>query len=483
MGNNLIAFVLLPIIFALLAILARKGAAILSVMAATLLSGFAGYLYFVKPLDGMLFGNFGPELMLDSFSLLLLITANLVAALVFVYSSSYAKKFNRPDLFFGLFLVLLAGINGTLLAADFVWLYIFLEIAAVSAYILVAFEGGRRQLQASFKYFILGEIASIFILVGAGLVYKMSGSFNFFAAASAIPENITLSKGLAIALFIAGFGTKAAIMPFHAWLPDAHSAAPSPVSAILSGVIIKVLGVYCLARVLFNIVGIDQGIAFVILVLSAISIIIAGILSLGQNDIKRIMAYSSISQVGYIALGLFLMVPSGLIGAIFHIFNHAFMKSLLFLNAGAIETQTGKRNLAELGGIREKMPVSAATSLVGSFAISGLPPFNGFWSKVMIILACVQTGNLLFALIAVIGSLLTMGAYFKMQKNVFFGELKSSLSNIKEAPLAMCFSMTVLAVICLAIGLAFPMVLKMLIKPAAAALAGGKQYFMMVKGG
>jgi multicomponent Na+:H+ antiporter subunit D len=197
---------------------------------------------------------------------------------------------------------------------------------------------------------------------------------------------------------------------------------------------------------------------------------------------KRLMAYSSISQVGYIILGLSLGTPLGILGGLFHLFNHAFMKGLLFLNAGAVEKQTGSRDLRELGGLKEKMPFTAFTSLVGSLAISGVPPFNGFWSKLFIIVACVQTGNLWLAAAAVFGSILTMAAFLKIQKYAFFGQLKDKYKDLKEAPLAMNLSLGVLALACLVMGLAFTLVIGFLINPAVVAVANGVGYSRMVLG-
>jgi multicomponent Na+:H+ antiporter subunit D len=222
----------------------------------------------------------------------------------------------------------------------------------------------------------------------------------------------------------------------------------------------------------------------VITLLAAISIVLAGILSIGQKDIKRLMAYSSISQIGYIFLGLGLCVPIGIFGAIFHLFNHAFMKSLLFLTAGSVEQATGSRDMDELSGLRQRMPITSVTSLMGSLAISGVPPFNGFWSKFLIIIACAQSGHLWLGLCAVIGSILTLGAYLKMQKEVFFGPLPEKYAQVKESPVAMAFSMISLAVICLGIGLAFPFVMDKLINPAVSVVMQGTNYYpSLLKGG
>ena len=174
--------------------------------------------------------------------------------------------------------------------------------------------------------------------------------------------------GFCSALFLAGFGLKAAIVPFHSWLPDAHPSAPAPISAMLSGVLIKVSGVYAMTRIFLNVFGLTPALTTVLTVLGIVSIFVGALAALGQNDIKRMLAYSSISQIGYVVLGLGIGTPLGILGGLFHLFNHALFKSLLFLNAGAIEQSTGTRSLDKMGGLAKRMPLTAATIAIG-FAV------------------------------------------------------------------------------------------------------------------
>ncbi|HVN67783.1 MAG TPA: proton-conducting transporter membrane subunit [Candidatus Sulfotelmatobacter sp.] len=484
MNKILIVLIALPLLSALLSLLLPRIGNWLAGLTVLALTVITGWLYLLRPFNNLiLFNKFGVVLVLDGFSHLLLITANLTALFIILYAWAYAGKYRNQAWFFALFLALLAGINGVALAGDLIWLFVFLELAALSAYLLVAFGNKREQLEASVKYLLIGEGASLLILIGCGLVHQLTGTFNMSTAAVLLAGGGNHWKTVAALLFIAGFGTKAALMPFHFWLPDAHSAAPAPVSAILSGVIIKALGVYALARVLFNVIGLTPHLAFLLTTLGLISIIFGGLLAVGQWDMKRLMAYSSISQIGYIFLGLGLATPLGILGALFHLFNHALMKSLLFLNAGAVEQIAGTRDLRELGGLRKKLPATATTSLIGTLAISGVPPFNGFWSKLFIIIACVQAGQPWFALAAVIGSLLTMGAFLRVQQYGFFGSLKKELAQITEAPLAMTTAMVSLAALCLLVGLTFPLVISLLINPAVVALSNGLGYGRMIIGG
>jgi multicomponent Na+:H+ antiporter subunit D len=254
-------------------------------------------------------------------------------------------------------------------------------------------------------------------------------------------------------LFLAGFGLKAAIAPFHAWLPDAHSSAPSPVSAVLSGVFIKTLGIYAMCRVFFNVLGPSGGLLWALMMLGTLSMAAGALLAIAQTDIKRMFAYSSISQIGYIAFALGIGTPLAVFGALFHLFNHAVFKSLLFFNAGAIEYCTGERSLDRLGGLNKKLPVTGWTSLAASMGISGIPPLAGFWSKLIIIIAAVQAGHFILALIAVLASIITLAYYMKFQSFAFLGGLNEAWTNIKEAPLGMKLPMLILALMCLAGGL------------------------------
>jgi multicomponent Na+:H+ antiporter subunit D len=282
-------------------------------------------------------------------------------------------------------------------------------------------------------------------------------------------------------LFLMGFGLKAALVPFHAWLPDAHPSAPAPISAMLSGVLIKSLGVYAICRIFFNVLGFTPEVSNILLFLGALSMVIGVFLAIGQWDFKRLLAYHSISQIGYVILGIGLGTPLGILGGLFHLFNHSVFKSLLFLNSGAVEYSTGTRDLKEMGGLAQKMPVTGTTSLFASMAIAGIPPFNGFWSKLIIIVACVQAGRYGYAVWAVIASVLTLASFMKVMKYAFFDKLKEKWAGIKEVPFFMKISMAALALVCLVGGvLAYGKIDEMFLGKAADALLEGVKYAAVV---
>ena len=418
----------------------------------------------------------GIDLRLDPLASLLLIAVNVVGLTAGLYSVEYMRRYTAKHRYYSLFLFLMAGMNGVILAGDLFNLYVLMEIAAVASYALVAFGGEHEELEASFKYAVLGTLSSTFILIGIGLVYGITGTLNMAHIASRVSE-IGMNAPLlfALALFLCGFGLKAALVPFHTWLPDAHPSAPAPVSAILSGVLIKAIGVYVLARLIYNVFGSVEGLLAVLRWLGVISMVVGGLLAMGQWDIKRLFAYSSISQVGYIVLGFGIGTPLGVVGALYHLINHSIFKALLFLNAGAVEYATGTRNLKELGGLNRTMPVTSATSLVASMSIAGIPPFNGFWSKLIIIVACVQGGFYGFASVAVAMSIVTLAYQLKVQRNVFFEAPPVASVPSQGEPRLMAAAMILLAIGCVALSLLVTAGLSspFLVDPAKNTLMGG----------
>jgi len=425
----------------------------------------------------------GINLVLDGLSLLMLIVVNLIAFFATLYSISYMKRFTAKSKFYSLFMLMLAGMNGVVLTGDFFNLFVFLEVASIASYALVAFGVEAEELEASFKYMVMGSVASILILFSVGLLYGLTGSLNMADIAGIIQGKENLLLSFSLVLFLAGFGLKAAIIPFHAWLPDAHPSAPAPISAMLSGVLIKALGIYTITRVFFNVYGMTLQLSWALMILGIISMIGGGLLAIRQTDFKRLLAYSSISQIGYIMIGLGCGNYWGLLGALFHLFNHASFKALLFLNSGAVEYSTGTRKLEEMGGLSKVMPVTGATSTIGSLSISGIPPFNGFWSKLFIIIGLVQAGHFVLTVLTILVSVLTLAYYLKVQRFAFFGNLKDRWAQIKEVPRTMCISMIVLAIICIGTGILFYPLMKIVLEPAVTVLQEGTKYSVLILGG
>ncbi len=416
-------------------------------------------------------------MVLDGLTSFMLVTVNLVSFLITIYSISYMEKYTDKFRFYTLFMLMLAGMNGIIVTGDLFNLFVFLEIASIASYALVAFGTEAEELEASFKYAIMGSVASSFILLGIALLYSYTSTLNMADISLVLSSKGTgLIINFVAVLFLAGFGLKAALVPFHAWLPDAHPSAPAPISAMLSGVFIKTLGVYALCRVFFNILGVSSRILFILVILGVISMVVGAVLAIAQRDIKRMFAYSSISQIGYIIFALGIGSPLAILGGLFHLFNHAIFKSLLFLNSGAIEYSTGTRDLKRLGGLNSQLPITGYTSLLGSMSISGIPPLGGFWSKLIIIIAALQQRYFGFATIAILVSIVTLAYYLKFQSYVFFGKLNEVRLKIKEVPWTMRLSMIVLAVICVISGLMLIPLFKPFLQDAVNVLLLGSGY-------
>jgi multicomponent Na+:H+ antiporter subunit D len=436
---------------------------------------------------------FGILLVSDGLSSLMLVIVNVIAFLAIIFSLKYMTTYTAKPKYYSLFLLMVGGMNGVIITGDMFNLYVFLEIASIASYALVGFGCEEEELEASFKYLILGGVASTAVLFGIAFLYSMTGTLNMPDLAqqiAAVPMNRAIA--FVIALFVMGFGLKASSVPFHAWLPDAHPSAPAPISAMLSGVLIKALGIYTIARVLFSIFGQDPMLSSILMVLGALSMVIGVFLAVGQSDFKRMLAYHSISQMGYVTIGLGLglnpnisplLAAMAVFGGLYHMINHAVFKSLLFLCSGAFEYRTGTRNRYEMGGLIRKMPVTGTTCAIASLSISGVPPFNGFFSKLIIIIALMKAGYTIYGTIAVLVAFMTLISFIKLQRHVLFGALPEKFKTVKEAPFAMVLPLVILAALCLALGVAYPFVEAGLLQAARDAILDKAAFMNFLIGG
>lgn len=433
---------------------------------------------------------YGISLVVDSLSVFMLLTVNIVAFFVGIYSISYMEKYTEKWGFYSLFELMLAGMNGVIISGDLFNIFVFLEIASISSYALVAFGTQKDELEASFKYIVLGSISTAFILLGIVLSYGYTSTLNLADISNTIKTSNVFIIKIIMFLFLIGFGIKAAIVPLHWWLPDAHPSAPAPISAMLSGVLIKTLGVYLIIRMVFNIFPQNLEVLKILSYLGMLSMIVGVILALYQWDYKRLLAYHSISQVGYIILGISLGTPLGILGGIFHLLNHSIFKSLLFLTSGALEYTFGTRDLKKYLFVNKKMPTTTFAASIGSLSIAGVPPFNGFWSKLIIILGCIESKNIFASLVAIFVSVLTLASFLKVLKYGFYktaekdtekNELPLYDENKKEVPFFMQFSMVSLAILCIVLGiLLYPEIKQILFSKTIEILHEGKLYSQLV---
>ena len=433
----------------------------------------------------------GIALEVDALSLffgLLISTAVFVSC---VYSFKYMSHDDNVPQYYTLFLMLAGGVMGLVLSGDIFNMFIMVEILTFAAVALTAFRNtAHGALEAAFKYLVVGCIGSTCILVGTIMLYAQVHTLNFAQLSALIPGNLNNSTKLAFALLFVGFSTKAFIVPFHPLAADAHGAAPASISVLISGVLTKsgIYGIIRLTYFLFQSMGLGA-MQFLLVFVGSVSMFVCVTMALAQHDFKRLLAFHSISQIGYVLTAAGLSTALGMSAGLFHAMNHTMFKGLLFLAAGAVLHQTGTTDLNRLGGLSRKMPHTTVLFLIGAASISGVPPFNGFASKWMIYQAtymkAVESGNigfLLVTIIALITSVLTLASFVKVAQSVFFGRLPAEYENVKEVPFGMRLAMGLFAAICLLSGLFPNWVTANLTQPAAEAVFNVGNYINSMLG-
>ena len=400
-----------------------------------------------------------------------------VAVLATLYSVDYMTHFTDDSLakFYPVLLLFFAAIVGVLVVSDFLFFLVCWELMTLTSFVLVTFERANAASQrAGWKYFVITHAATLCMLIAALLLWRQSGSFHFAALREALVVLLArnpLQAHLILLLLFIGFATKAGVLPMGDWLPDAHPVAPSGMSAALSGALVK-LGIYGLVRFFCAILpGSPAAFSWgvVIALAGTASLFVGTLTALRQTDSKRLMAFHTIGQIGYICLGLGVGIAClssapvvgalAIAGALFHAANHACFKACLFLGAGAVLYRTGERDMNRLGGLADAMPVTAASSTVAALAIAGVPPLNGFASKWLIVAACLLAGMsqplfLLLGLIAMFISLATLASFLKVLGAVFLGAPDPS-RRVSEVPATMAAAQVVLAALCVLLGV-FP---------------------------
>jgi len=402
---------------------------------------------------------------IDRLSLLMMLAIAIVSFSALMVSFSTIADKRKLFNFINITMLCIAGMNGVVMVRDIFSLYVFMEIVAISSFILIASGKEQNAFEGSFKYLVMSAVASVMMLSSIAILIMYAGDTSFAMVRDAVQGSSSAFVIAATAIFMAGLFIKAGLIPFHGWLPDAYSSAPAGVSVLLAGIITKTAGVYTTIRIVSEIFGFNETLKSVLLVIGIVSIFVGAFAALGQKDFKRMLAYSSISQVGYIILALGTGTELGIAGAIFHLFNHSIFKTQLFVNSAAVEKQTGTTNMDELSGVSNMMPITGWTSVIAFLSTSGIPPLSGFWSKLIIIIALWKAGLHGYAAAAIIGSLITLAYFLSMQRRVFFG--KAKMTGIKEAGFALVFPAVILAIITVGVGVFFPMFVNTIIVPIA----------------
>jgi len=387
------------------------------------------------------------------FSQLMILVAAGFAFLVGLYSMAFMRGKSYNHQFFFYYLITMALINGAFLANNLVVMLFFWEGLLVTLFGMIII-GNKTKPQAAVKALILNGTADLLLMLGIAATCMQAGTLMMDVMVDIPLEGLGILGFVCMMLGAAG---KAGSMPFHSWIPDAAKQAPLPFMAILPAALEKMLGIYLLARIALNFYDFRPGSSLSILVMSigAITIVLAVFMALIQKDMKRLLSYHAISQVGYMILGIGTAVPVGIVGGLFHMINHVIYKCCLFLTAGSIEKQTGTTNLKQISGLGGFMPITAICFIIAALSISGVPPFNGFFSKELVFDAALESG-MIFYIAAVLGAFLTAASFLKLGHAAFFGPVKLPKNvqkdDVLEAPGAMLLPMIVLALICILFG-------------------------------
>jgi len=439
---------------------------------AILFSFFSMCYMFMNP-EIMVFGfggwspPFGIVWVLDKLNVFLALLVTGISSVIAVYSLKYIKE--RRHRYYTLLCLITIGLLGVSLTGDIFNLYVFFEILSVSSYALVAFFLNEHAIEGAFKYLMVGSMTSLFILIGIAMLYGLTGTLNFADLASKISHDPPYM--VALGLLVAGFSLKATIVPFHAWKPDAIEGTPAPIGAIFTSVS-TAIGVYGILRILFifNLIQIN----WVLILFGAITMLLGALMALVQVNVKRMLAYSGVSQIGYVIMVIGFGTLLGITSGLYHILNNALIKTLLFMGIGIGIYLTGKENLNEMG--MKNTPLLICVG-IGLLSLSGIPPLNGFVSKWLIFMASWEISPMLTA-IAIIASALTLAYSFKIFSAMFLANRKIEA----KVPKILLIPVIILTALCVFIGV-FPQAGLNMIEPAVNALLNQNQYITAVFGG
>ncbi len=406
----------------------------------------------------------GIEYVLDPLSAFVILVINFIALNVLLHSFRLlpAELPQKETAYYALVLLMFTGINGMVITGDFFNLYVFLEIGALAGYGLLS-VGGKKSAVSGLRYLIIGTVGAGFYLLGLGLVFTKTGSLNMENISRIFghfPDSRAIIAG--VVLMVAGFVIKMALFPMHYWLPDAYTYAASSSSAFIAPTGTKIAA-YTIIRIVFYVFGVEFcasgiGLTGVVGWLSAIAILYGSIMAMAQRELKRMLAYSSVAQVGYIGLGIGLANPYGLLGAILHVLNHGLMKGMLFMVAGNLRYRLNHSRIDYLdSSLRKSMPWTMAAFTAGALSMVGLPPFAGFFSKLYLVMGTVQRQNWIFLVIILVSSLLNAVYFFRVLENAYLKsspESKKTDDQVKEAPVSMLLPTISFAGLLIIVGLA-----------------------------
>ncbi len=406
-------------------------------------------------------------LRLYHFSSFIILAVSGFAFMIALYSTIFMRGKENLRLFYGFLLINVGLVNGAVLANHLILMLFFWEGLLIALFAMIM-SGGKSAFPTAVKTFVLNGVADFGMILGIALVgFIMKGNLAMDVI-SKTPIPLNDFWGIfAFILIMTGAITKAGSMPFHTWIPDAAIDAPLPFMAFLPASIEKLLGIYFLARVTLDLFDFKAGsvMSIVVMTIGAVTILLAVMMALIQKNFKRLLSYHAISQVGYMILGIGTAIPVGIVGGLFHMINHAMYKSCLFLTGGSVEKQAGTTELKDLGGLGRKMPITFICFIVAASAISGVPPFNGFFSKELVFDGALETGHVVFYIAALLGAFLTAASFLKLGHAAFLGKQNKDYSKVKDPGWPMLVPMIVIALGCILFGVYNPLPLNGLIQP------------------
>ena len=406
----------------------------------------------------------GIELRINELSMLMLLVITGFSFMIVLYSLGMIKhEITRrvTGWYYTAYMLAVAGMMGMVISHDIFNLYVMLEVVGICSCALVVARGNKESTEAALKYLLLATIGSGFILFAVGMLYMVTGNLNFDYVARELVAVKAHSPSLlwaSVSFFVVGFGLKSALFPLHLWLPDAHSAAPSPSSALLSSLVVKVY-VVALWKLLYRVYGVEflweTMLPVFLLILSSLAILVGSFFAYTQIDIKRRLAYSTVAQIGYIFLGFSFGTSWGIMAAVFHIVLHAFMKASLFMAAGSIYRQTGLKKVTLFYGIGTTMPVTMGAFTVASLSMVGIPFLGGFITKYGLAMGSLEADKGLFIGLVVLSGLLNASYYFPILRQAYFEKPRRSGLALDRIPATTLFSFSVLSMGIIYLGL-FP---------------------------
>ncbi len=403
----------------------------------------------------------GIEYRLDELNTFIVLLVSAMATMTLVFARKSIEKEIAPQsfaLFYTAFLLCFAGLLGITITGDAFNLFVFLEISSLSTYILISFGKDNRALTASFQYLIMGTIGATMLLIGIGFLYMMTGTLNMADLASRLPEVMdTNTVRAAFAFIIVGLSIKLALFPLHIWLPNAYGYAPSTVTIFLAATSTKV-AIYALIRFIFTIFGVEfsfggMPLTAIFLFLSILAVFSGSLSAIYQTNIKHVLAYSSIAQIGYMMIGIALLSTLGLGAGILHMFNHAIMKGCMFMALGCVYFRYGSARIEDFKGLGKTMPLTMAAFVVGGLGLIGMPLTAGFISKWYLVLAALEHGyaGIVIVITILVGSLLAVAYIWRIVEAAYFQEPENEPQG--EAPMALLIPTWILALATIYFGL------------------------------